>query len=153
AGDIQELVILDVISELTADATVRTHAMNLAVRKFRAHILVVNQRRGHQRAGRTGLHTFAAGDARGLAHRIVEVENNLFAMTAAGHANHVVDLHFTAGADAQVTLDAGIQIDRHGRVTTVGRWHPFALGKASDIDAHSVGPAPELGLRIARGCA
>src|SRR6185437_6299564 len=45
----------------------------------------------------------------------------------------------------------GVEIDRHGDVTAVGRWHFIAFGEAADVDAHLVGPRPKLGLRIVRG--
>ena len=34
-------------------------------------------------------------------------------MAAAGHADHVIDLHLAAGAHAKPALDAGIEIDAH----------------------------------------
>ena len=33
--------------------------------------------------------------------------------TATGHANHIMDLHFAAGANTQSTLNTRIQIDGH----------------------------------------
>ncbi len=42
-------------------------------------------------------------------------------MATAGHADHVVDLHLTAGAHAEIALDAGVEIDRHRRMAAVGR--------------------------------
>src|SRR6185437_3946739 len=151
AADIEQLVVFDVIGELAADAAIGAHRVHLAVGEFGAHVLVVYQRRRHQCAGRTGLHAFAAGDAGRAAHWIVEIKHNFFAMAASRHADDVVDLHFAAGADAEIALDAGVEIDRHGDVASVGRGHFFALGKTGDVDAHFVGPAPELGLRVMRG--
>ena len=126
--------------------------MHLAVGEFGAHVLGVDQSRRHQRAGRTGLHAFAAGNAGGSAHRVVEVEDDLFAIAAAGHADDVVDLHFAAGADAQIALDAGVEIDRHGRMAAVGCGRG-TLAEAAGSDAHAVGPGPEFRLRIVRGLA
>src|SRR5262249_17107259 len=51
-----------------------------------------------------------------LAHGVVEVEHDLFAVAAAGHADHVVDLHLAAGADAEIALDAGV------RLTAIAGW-------------------------------
>ncbi len=121
AGDVKQLVVLDLVGELAADAAIGADAVHLAVGEFGAHVLVVDQRRRHQRAGRAGLHAFAAGDAGRVAHRVVEVEHDLLAVAAAGHADDVVDLHFAAGAHAEIALDAGVEIDRHGRMAAVGR--------------------------------
>ena len=121
AADIEQLVVLDVVGELAADAAIGAHRIDLAVGKAGADIVVVEQRRRHQRAGRAGLHAFPAGDAGRGAHGIVEIEHDLLAMAAAGHADDVVDLHFAAGADAEIALDAGVEIDRHGGVAAVGR--------------------------------
>src|SRR6185437_13519302 len=89
-ADVEQLVILDVIGELAADAAIRANAVYFTVRIFRAHVLFVDNRRGHQRAGRACLHTLATGDASRLTHRIVEVEHDLFQMAAAGHPDDVV---------------------------------------------------------------
>ena len=53
-------------------------------------------------------------------------------MAAAGHADDVVDLDLAAGADAEIALDAGVEIDRHRHVAAVGRAAPRSrsrLGK------------------------
>ena len=50
-------------------------------------------------------------------------------MAAAGHADHVVDLHFAAGADAEIALDAGVEIDRHRGMAAVGRRASARSGK------------------------
>jgi hypothetical protein len=75
--------------------------------------------RRHQRAGRAGLHALAAGDARAVAHRVVEVEHDLLVMAADGHADHVVDLDLAAGADAEIAVDAGVEVHRHRRMADV----------------------------------
>src|SRR5262249_60680950 len=80
----------------------------------------IEERRRLARARGAGLHAFAAGDAGRLAHGVVEVEYDFFAIAAAGHADHVVDLHLAAGADAEIALDAGVEIDRHRRMAAVG---------------------------------
>ena len=150
-GHRDQLVVLDLIGELAADAAIGTDAVDLAVGIFGADILLVDQRRRHQCAGRAGLHAFAAGDAGGIAHRVVEVEDDLFVMAAAGHADHVVDLNFAAGADAEIALDAGVEIDRHRHMAAVGRRLLLALGKTAGLDAHLVGPVPEFRHWIMRG--
>src|SRR6185437_12893047 len=151
AGYVKQLVVLDVIGELAADAAIGAHAVRFAVGIFGALVPGVDQRRGHQRAGRTGLHTFAAGDAGRVAHRIVEIEHDFLGVAASRHADDVVDLHFAAGTDTEIALNAGVEIDRHGDMAAIGRGHFFALGKTGNVDAHFIGPSPELGLRIVRG--
>ncbi len=152
AGDVQELVVLDVIGELAADAAIGADRVDAAVGEFCAHVIVIDHGRRHQRAGRAGLHAFAAGNARRGAHGIVEVEHDLLGHAAAGHADDVVDLHFAAGADAEIALDAGVEIDRHGRMAAVGRGLAVG-GKAAGADTHAVGPGPEFRLRVVRGLA
>src|SRR6516225_8366428 len=149
AGDVKKLVVLDVISELATDAAIRTDAIDRAVRFPGKHIARVDQRRRHQRAGRTGLHAFAAGDASRSAHRVVEIEHDLLAVAAAGHADDVIDLDFTAGADTQIAMNAGIEIDRHRRVRTVGRWR-LTTRKAALRDLKPRRDLPQFGTRIVR---
>ena len=120
AVDVKELVVLDVVGELAADAAIGTNRIHLLVGIFGADVFGIDERGRHQRAGRAGLHAFAAGDAGAVAHRVVEIEHDLFVIAAAGHADHVVDLHFAAGADAEIALDAGVEIDRHRRMAAVG---------------------------------
>src|SRR6185437_14489061 len=100
--------------------------------------------------GRAGLDAFAAADAGAGAHRVVEIEDDLLAEAALGHADHVIDLHLAAGADAERAIDAGIEIDRHRRVAKIGCRHRGAGGEAAFGDADAIGPAPEDGLRRMR---
>src|SRR5262249_30226683 len=150
AGDVEDLVVLDVIGELAADAAERAEAVDRAVGPPGALLAVlVEQGRRHQRARRAGLPALAAGDAGAVAHRIVEVEDDLLAMAAAGHADHVVDLDLAAGADAEVALDAGVEIDRHRRMADVA--HRMLAGrKAAGRHADLIGPVPELRIGIVR---
>src|SRR5262249_5037027 len=68
------------------------------------------------------------------------------------HADHVVDLDLAAGADAQIALDAGVEIDRHGDVAAVGRRHRrrLALGEAAVLELLPLDDLPQLGVRIVR---
>src|SRR5690606_17480274 len=75
--DVEDLVVLDVVGQLTADAAERADRVDLLVRHGHGHVA-----RGHQRAGRTGLHALAAGHAGGRAHGIVHVEHDLGVRTA-----------------------------------------------------------------------
>ena len=152
AGDSDDLVVLDLVGELAADAAVRADAVDRAVRLAFVDIVLVDHGRRHQRAGRAGLHAFAAGDAGRVAHRIVEIEHDLLEMAAAGHADHVVDLDLAAGADAEIALDAGVEIDRHRDMATVGLGNldRLALGEAAGLDLLALGDFPELGVGVMR---
>jgi hypothetical protein len=98
--------------------------------------------RRHQRAGRTGLHAFAAGDAGRLAHRIIEVEHDLRMLAAERVADDVVDLLLAAGAHAARALDAGVEVDRDAVVRQIG---PGADGAArSAVCRPQLRPSVEL---------
>ena len=73
-------------------------------------------------------------------------------MATAGHANDVVNLNFAAGADTEIALDAGIEIDCHRHVATVRCWHfgRFPLRESSGFDLEPCHGLPELGIRIVR---
>src|SRR5262249_54753849 len=114
-----------------------------------AHVALVDQRGRHQRAGRAGLHALAAGDAGGLPHRVVEVEHDLLGDAAAGHPDHIVDLHLATGAHAQIALDAGVEVDRHGRMAAVGL-RRAAAREAAGFDLLARRSLPEFRLRIMR---
>ena len=61
-----------------------------------------------------------------------------------------VDLDHAAGADTQITMDAGIQINRHRRMAWIGRrgLAAFARRQAARDDAGTVRPLPKFRLRI-----
>src|SRR5262249_10818249 len=94
-----------------------------------------------------GLHALAAGDACAVAHRVVEIEDDLFVMAARGHADHIVDLNLAAGADTQIALDAGVELHRHRHMAAV-RGDAFAEREAAVADIDRVGPLPEGRMRI-----
>ena len=101
----------------------------------------------HQRAGRAGLHAFAAGDAGRLSPIGSSKSNTIFGVVAAiGHADHVVDLDLAAGADAQPALDAGVEVDRHRRMADVGL--PALGGREAALgDARSCRPSSRTSSR------
>ena len=70
-------------------------------------------------------------------------------MAAARHADDVVDLHFAAGAHAQIAGDAGVEIDRHGRVAAIGR-RALVAREAALLELHAVGDLPKLGIGVVR---
>src|SRR5262245_8748104 len=66
-----------------------------------------------QGAGRTGDHALAAGDARGIAHRVVEVEGDAGTVALAHAAKYLVVANLATATDATVAQDAGVVIDRN----------------------------------------
>jgi len=60
---IDDLLVLDLIGDLTADAAERAQRVHLPVRIGDAGLVFIEHHGWHQRASRTGLHTFAAGHA------------------------------------------------------------------------------------------
>ncbi len=154
ALDGDDLVVVDLVGQLAADAAIRADRIDFAVRRIGVGAFRVDEGRRHQRAGRAGLDALAAGDAGGIAHRVVEVEHDLLEMAAAGHADDVVDLNFTAGADAEIAVDAGVELHGHGRVReVVDLVGTLQFREAAVRDLDPVGPVPEAGVRIVRGLA
>ena len=149
---VDHLLVLDLIGDLAADAAIRAQRVDLAVGIGDAGLVLIEHHRGHQRAGRAGLHAFAAGHAGRFPHRIVEVEHDLGAVIAIGHADDVVDLHLAAGAHAEAALDAGVEIDAHGRMAGVAL---PALGGREAAFGHPdlFRPVPEFRIRIVGGLA
>src|SRR5690606_11894118 len=145
-------VAADLVGDLAADAAIGADRTHLAVEIARIAVLVLVHDRGfHQRPGRAGLDAFAAGDAGGMPHRVVEMEEDLLVETAAGHADHVVDLDLAAGADAEVAVDAGIEIDAHRHVARVEEGHLLgrAGGEAAGGDPLEIGHRPEMARAVA----
>jgi hypothetical protein len=64
-------------------------------------------------------------------------------MAAPRHADHVVDLHLATGADAEIALDAGVEVHRHGGMATVGR-RRRAARKAAGLELLAGDDLPEL---------
>ena len=112
--DEEDLVVLDVIGQLAADAAERAERIHLFVRDDQRDFAC-----RHQGTRRTGLHAFAAGHASRSAHRVVHVEDDLGLIAAEGHADHVIDLLVATGAQTARALDAGVQIDRNRRVREI----------------------------------
>ena len=144
---VDDLVVLDLVGDLTADAAERTQRVDLPVGIGHAGLVRVEHHRRHQRAGRTGLHAFAAGDAGRFTHRIVEIEHDLGVVVAIGHPDYVIDLNLAAGAHAQAALDAGIEIDAHGGMAGIAL-PALGVRKAALGHPDLFGPVPELRIRI-----
>ena len=147
---VDDLLVLDFVGDLAPNATERTQRIDFAVGVDDPGLVLVQHHRGHQRAGRAGLHALAAGHAGRLAHRVVEVEHDLGLVAAIGHADDVVDLHLTASAHAQAALDAGIEIDAHRRMAGIAL-PALGGGETAFGDLDLFGPVPEFRIRIVRG--
>jgi hypothetical protein len=116
-GDRAALVV-DVVGQRAADAAVRADGIDLAELLARPDRHVAD-RLVDERAGRARGDALAAGDARRLAHRVVEVERDPGLVALARAADDVVALDVVAGADAAVAEDAGVVVDRDDRVRVV----------------------------------
>ena len=124
-----DLVVLDLVADLAADAAVGADARHLVERETAVDPGLVHERRLHQRPGRTRLHALPAGHAGARTHRVVEVEDDLRADAAVGHADDVVDLHLAARPHAEVAVDAGVEVDPHRGMAGVGRGARGGAGK------------------------
>ena len=142
AVDAHDCVIGNMIGDLAADAAIGTYGADRLVDRRQIRVL-----RRRQRAGRAGLHAFAAGDARRFAHRIVHVEDDRRMRAAKRVADHVVHLLLAAGAHAARALDAGVEIDRHRRMRQIGR-RLRTSWKARRADAEHIAPVIELGIDL-----
>ena len=148
-----DLVAADLVGDLAAHPAIRADRLHLAVEGGAvAALRLVEHARLHQRAGRAGLHALAAGDAGGDAHRVGEIENDLGVEAAVAHADHVVHLHLAAGADAEVAVDAGVEVDPHRHVAGVEQRHLGARPRreATGRDALRRGHVPEMARAVVR---
>ena len=152
AIDLDDFVVFQVIGDLAPNTAERADTINRAVGCTDTHASFIDHGGGQQGPGRAGLDAFAAGHASGLAHGVVEIEDDFRLCASRRDADHVVGLDFAAGLDAQITIDAGIQIDRHRGVAGV-RGGGVTRGEAAPGDLASVRPLPEFGIRIMGGAA
>src|SRR4051795_4519968 len=111
-------LVVDVEGQRAADAAVRAHRVDLAQLRARPDRHVAD-RLVRDRAGRARRDALAARHARGLAHRVVEVERDARRVALARAADDVVALDVVARADAAVAEDAGVVVDRDHRVREV----------------------------------
>jgi hypothetical protein len=72
------------------------------------------------------------------------MSNTIFEMAAAGHADDVVDLDLAAGADAQIALDAGVEMTAIAVAAVRAGTRGVALETAS-FDLQTLDDLPELG--------
>ena len=83
-----------------------------------------------ERACRTGDHALATGDARGIAHRRIEIERDAGGIAFAHAAEDEIVLDFVAAADAAVAENTGVMIDGDGQGRIV-----FAAGSCAFCEA------------------
>ena len=75
-------------------------------------------------------------------------------MAARRHPDDIVDLHFPAGADAQIAVDARIELNRHRRMAEVCGLGPARnLRETASRKVQLVRPGPETRFRIVRSFA
>src|SRR5690606_38725419 len=139
---VEDLVVLDVIGELTPDAAVRADGIDGPVNHRLRDVAC-----WHERPGRAGLHALAARHTGGVAHGVVEVEHELRVPAPEGIPDDVVHLLFAAGADAPLALDAGVEMHRDRRMREILGWlRTFAEARLADAELLR----PVLELRVQR---
>ena len=117
-GDPPALAV-DIEGQCATDAAVRADGVDCVELLSRLDRDVVDRLVG-ECAGRARRHTLTAGDARRLAHRVVEVEGDAGRVALATAADDVVALDVVAGSDAAVAEDAGVMVDGDHRIRGVG---------------------------------
>ena len=68
-----------------------------------------------ERAGGTRNHTFAAGDARGIAHGRIQIEGDTGGISFAHAPEHKIVFNFVAAANAAIAKDARVMINGDGQ--------------------------------------
>ena len=138
-----DFFIAHVVGDEAAHAAERADRIDLAV-----HLLRADVRLGAERARGAGLYAFATGHTGALGHGVVQVENDLAVRPTQRVANHVVDLLFAASAHAAVALDAGVEVDGHGRVAQVrrGLFAAQSLECRANGHAQAVRPLAQLAV-------
>src|SRR6187549_2993599 len=145
-----DFIVVDLVSDLTTDTAVWAYRVYFAL-DLPAAMLGdgVDNRLWHQRASWARLHAFAAGDAGRKTHRIIKVEHGFRVDSPKRHADDVIDLHFAASPHAKPAIDAGVEIDCHGRVREVRLWNAVCR-ESRGFNALYLGPVPKLGHAIGR---
>ena len=152
-GHVADLVVLDLVGDLAADAAVRADALDPRgrPRDGRRPASSTIEDGISAPVGQACTHSPQATQVLGP-HRVVHVEHDLGVVVAKRHADDVVDLDLAAGAHAEVAVDAGVQMHRHRRVAAIGR-RGRALRKARAAHVHPIRPLPQLGVRVVRDLA
>ena len=66
------------------------------------------------------------------------------------HANHVINLNFATGADAQTALNASIQIHAHRNMAVIQQWDAISLKrwKTAFFNLICIGHIPKMRCTI-----
>ena len=112
--DVLDLVVFDVISQQTAHTTIRADRIDFLIDLVEADIS-----RGHQRAGRTGLHTLTTADTGTGSHVVTQIKHDLSMRPAKRQADHIVVLFLSTGPDTTRALDTTFHIDRDRRMREI----------------------------------
>src|SRR6266550_2580351 len=148
-----------VVGERAADAAVRAHGVDLVELAAWPDRDVPDRLVG-QRAGRARRDALATGHARGLPHRVVQVERDPGGVALAAAADDVVALDVVTGPHAAVAQDARVVVhgdDRIGEVRAAAgaerqavlAAHPVAVGQREQLVVAGgglLGVAPALRL-------
>ena len=98
-----------------------------------------------QCAGWACLDALAAADAGAVAHGVGHVEDHGSLCAATGEADHVVDLHLAAGAQAPGAVDARVEPDVDSRMRAIfGRWHTRWKPARFELQIHAAALAPAV---------
>ena len=143
------VIVPDLVGNLAAYTAVGADTRDFAKRPRYSNALFVHPCCFHQRAGRAGLNTLAARDTGAVPHWVIEVKNDFGLMPAPGHTDHIIDLHLTTGAYAQIAVDTGVQCHVHCGMARV-RCRSGASRKSTCLDAQAVSPLPEAGVAVVR---
>ena len=100
----------DLEIELTADAAIGADAGDLSHFRLAVHAPLVQAGGFHQRTRWAGLDALPTADAGRHAHGIIEIIDYLRLRASEGHADDVIDLNFAARPNAEIALNAGVQI-------------------------------------------
>ena len=120
ALDIFDLAVLDLERHLAANATEGADTLSLSVEiRTVTDLSLIHYGGRHKRTRRAGLHAFAAGHTGRRTHRIGNIKGRIGIVTATGHADHIVHLHFATGADAEAAGNTGIQVHAHRDVAVI----------------------------------
>ena len=136
-------VAVDVVGERAADTAIRTHTVDAL--ELGARLQRQTERAIHERAGRTGRRTLAAGNTRAVAHRCIEVEGDPRAVALAGPTEDFVALDVVAGPDTAVAEYAGLMVDiDHPRARIDTPRRSVRLGESCAIDVVTAREGDEL---------
>ena len=124
-----DFIVLNRISQLTANPAIRANTIDCPIRGDGQVLIFIKHSFRHQRPCWAGLDTFPATHTGALSHIIPQIKDDMRISTTASKTNHVIDLNFTAGTDAKVTLNASIHIHRNGRVRGI-RFRLFTAWQA-----------------------